>query len=100
MQLSLDEYVLQLKSELKPEPEVNNSDSYNIQFKYNDILYERRFKADDKIADLKIFVKMSIKTFNDIELCENFPRKIFNDDYKSVKEEGISKRQILYVKLK
>ena len=43
---------------------------------------------------------MSIKTFSDIELCENFPRKIFNDDYKTIKEDGISKRQILYVKLK
>jgi len=100
MQLSLDEYIVQLKSEIKKEPEENDPDCYSIQFKYNDLTFERRFKADDKIADLKLFAKFSVKTFSEIELSENFPRKIYDKDMGTIKEEGISKRQMLWVKLK
>jgi len=100
MQMSLNEYVIQLKSELKKEPGENDPECCLIIFKYNDFTYERRFSSDDKIADLKLFVKYSIQTFSEVELSENFPRKIFEKDFSTLKAEGISKRQILWVKLK
>ena len=43
--------------------------------------------------------QLKILLEGEIELYENFPRKVFNDNSKSIKSEGISKRQMLWVKL-
>jgi hypothetical protein len=45
------------------------------------------------------FVKLSLKTLSEVELFETFPRKIYNVDYLTIKEAGLSRNQILMVKL-
>jgi hypothetical protein len=45
------------------------------------------------------FVKVQLKTLNEVELFETFPRKVYNVDYLTLKEAGLSKHQILMVKL-
>ncbi len=100
MELSLQDYMNEIKNELKQEPDEKDPNSFLINFKYNEKSFERRFKGEDKIADLKLFVKYSIRTFSDVELKENFPMKIYDNDFSPISKEGISKRQILWVKLK
>jgi len=82
-----------------PEPEPNNPDNYNIVFKYNDVSYNRMFLGSNRIIDLKLYLKVMIRTFSNVELSENFPRKIYSNDSDTIKAAGLSKNQILWVKL-
>ncbi len=45
------------------------------------------------------FAKLKMRTFNNVELFETFPRKIYNQDHLTLKEAGLSRNQILYIKL-
>ena len=44
-------------------------------------------------------MKIKLRTFSNIELFETFPRKIYNNELLSLKEAGLSKNQILMVKI-
>jgi hypothetical protein len=45
------------------------------------------------------FTKVNLRTLSEVELFETFPRKVYNVDYLTLKEAGISKNQILIVKI-
>jgi hypothetical protein len=45
------------------------------------------------------FVKVNFRTLSEVELFETFPRKIYNVDYLTLREAGISKNQVLMIKL-
>lgn len=48
-QLSLDEYVKDLMNYLPEEPEKNDPDAYNINFKYDNQTFSRRFSSNNTI---------------------------------------------------
>ena len=45
------------------------------------------------------YVKVNLKILSEIELFETFPRKVYNIDYQTLKEAGLSRNQILMVKV-
>ena len=45
------------------------------------------------------YTKSQVRTFSNIELFETFPRKIYNNEALTLKEAGISRNQMLMVKL-
>ena len=45
------------------------------------------------------YCKLKLKTFSEIELFETFPRKVYNQELISLKDAGLSKKQILMIKL-
>ncbi len=49
--------------------------------------------------DLINYAKCELKTFSDIEIFENFPRKIYKDETLNLKEAKLSKNQCLMIKL-
>ncbi len=51
------------------------------------------------LKDLNNFVRCQIRTFSDVELFETFPRKIYNNSGLTLKEAGLSKNQMLMIKL-
>jgi thioredoxin 1 len=83
---------------LPAEPSESDMNSFNIIFKYNDMSLQRRFNPDDTIETLKLFVKSKVKSLREIELFEPFPRKVYVGN-SQIKSSGISKNQILLVKL-
>jgi len=93
-----EEIFIEIISTLPPEPSDNDENSFNIIIKYNDTSLQRRFNADDSIEIIKLFVKCKLKTLREIELFEPFPRKIYTGNGQ-IKTSGISKNQILTVKL-
>jgi thioredoxin 1 len=87
-----------LASLLSDEP-TEGSDTYNIIFKYGDETFKRRFLGTDSISQLKSYIQIQLKTSQGVELFEPFPRKIYSDDSALVNSSGLSKNQILMVKV-
>jgi len=94
-----DELFNELASSIPSEPEASDSSSYNIIVKCNEKNLQRRFRADDLINHVKLFVKSQVKTLREVELFEPFPRKVFNNDESSIKDSGLSKNQILLARI-
>lgn len=98
MQMSLDIYVSDLENQLPKEPS-ENEDCFTIMLRYEEHQLQRRFNGDNTINDVKNFVKSKLKTYNDIELFEAWPRKVYSDDFIKIKQSGFSKNQLLMVRL-
>ena len=81
------------------EPMEGAENSYNIVLKFNDSAYSRRFSGDDTIEVIKLYARAMMKTNQDVELFEPFPRKIYNNESVLIKSSGISKNQMLMVKM-
>jgi len=94
-----DENISQLLKKLPNEPTEGSENAYNIILKYNDNAYTRRFSGDDTIGNIRLYAKCCLKTSRNIEIFEPFPRKIYSDDLVILKTSGLSKNQILMVKL-
>ena len=45
------------------------------------------------------YCKLKLRTFSEIELFETFPRKVYIHEHLSLKDAGLSKKQILMIKL-
>jgi hypothetical protein len=45
------------------------------------------------------YSKFKLRTFSEVELFETFPRKVYNQEHLSLKDAGLSKKQILMIKL-
>ena len=93
-----EEIFYELINSISPEPLETDSNCFNLVFKFNDITLTRRFSPDATIEELKLFVKGNLKTLKEIELFESFPRKVYSGN-NSIKSSGISKNQILLVKI-
>jgi hypothetical protein len=89
----------ELEKSLPTEPNQNEENVYIISFKYNDSTFTRRFSPENLILHLKAFVKSKIKTLKDVELFENFPKKIYNTEDIKISESGLSKQQVLFVRI-
>jgi len=97
IQMSLEITMMDLEKLIPVEPSTNE-DGYNIIFKINDLTLQRRFKAENTIGDLINYCKYNLKSFKNIELMENYPKKIYSNETQKIKESGIGKNQVLMVK--
>jgi len=95
MKISLDIYVNDLIKNLPYEPLPNDEFAYDITIRVEDYQLNRIFPSSSRIIDIKNFVKSKIRTFNDVELSEAFPKRVFYNDMSTIKDEGLSKRQVL-----
>ena len=80
------------------EPTEDGDNVYEIMFKFNDKVFKRRFIGSNSIGEVKAFVRKEVNAGN-ISLFTPFPRKVYDNDAISIKEAGLSKREVLNVTL-
>jgi len=81
------------------EPE-DKSGCYTIIFKHDDKTLTRAFDPNNTIQDIINYAKVGNNLLHDIELFEPFPRKIYDKVNLKLSESGLSKNQVLMIKLK
>jgi thioredoxin len=81
-----------------PDEPPESDDVYTLAFKYNNNLFQRRFTFDNTIGQVKAFVKKQVNAGN-IKIFTPLPRKEYNDDNVTIKDSGLSKREMLNVAL-
>ena len=89
LELSLNEMVESIKNNLPQEPIEGDSSGLNIIIKDEDKTYNRRFNKSDKIRDIKNYLVTKKRTFNEIEIYENIPKKVYSNDESTLEEAGI-----------
>ena len=95
-QLSLQEYVEQIKRELPPEPHGNG---FIVSIKFNNQIFTRKWNGNAKIKHLKKYVQSKIPTINKIELLESFPRYAYSNDEATLMQSQFALNQVLIAKL-
>jgi hypothetical protein len=95
-QLSLQEYVEQIKRELPPEPYGNG---FIVSIKFNNQIFTRKWNGNAKIKHLKKYVQSKIPTINKIELLESFPRYGYSNDEATLMQCQFALNQVLIAKL-
>ena len=81
-----------------PDEPPEGENVFELAFKYNNEMFTRRFLDTNTIGQVKEFVKSKINAAN-IKIFTPFPRKVYNDSRKSLKNSGLSKREMLNVEL-
>jgi len=99
MELSMNDFVQDLEKRLPKEPSEDDSSCYKISFRCENQTISRRFNPTDFIRDIKNFLQSKLRTYNDIELSEAFPRKVYSEESKKLSECGFSKNQTLNAKV-
>lgn len=94
-QVSLNEYIEQIKRDIPPEPYRNG---FIVNIYYNKEVFTRKWNGNDKIRHLKKFVQSKIPTTNKIELFESFPRRIYSNDEATLMQCGFALIQTLHAK--
>lgn len=79
-----------------PEEPPEGDDTYEIAFKYNADTFTRRFLGDHTIGEVKNYVKSKVRAEN-ISIFTPFPRKVYDNNSQTIKEAGLSKREMLNV---
>lgn len=78
--------------------EPTEGDIYEIMFKFNDKVFQRKFLGTNTIGQVKAFVRKEANAGN-IMLFTTFPRKVYDNDGITIKDAGLSKREALNVSL-
>ena len=81
-----------------PEEPEDGENVYELAFKYNNDTFVRKFNGYNNIGQVKEFVKLKTNAAN-INIFTPFPRKVYNDNTISLKNSGLSKREMLNVEL-
>jgi thioredoxin-like negative regulator of GroEL len=81
-----------------PEEPPEGENVFELAFKYNNEIFTRRFLDSNTIGQIKEFVKSKTNAAN-IIIFTPFPRKVYNDNRKRLKDAGLSKREMLNVEL-
>ena len=79
-----------------PEEPNESDDTYEINFRYNNKTFGRRFLSVNTIGQVKAYVKSKTGLSN-IYLFIPFPRKVYDDDDALLLDVGLSKRELLTV---
>lgn len=93
LEMSMNEYVSDLEKTLPAEPSENDEHA-KLTFHNNDanvksIAFTRRFNPQDKISDLKNFVKIKARSYSNIRLMGQNVNKIFINDNETLEHAGI-----------
>ena len=99
MELSLVELIENLKISLPEEPSESEPNAINISIKEGNRTFERRFKKTDKIKDLKNYLTIKVRTFNDFEISDNYSKKLYSNDNLTFEESGILTNCVLNAKM-
>jgi len=99
MEMSMNEFVSGLEKGMPKEPNEGDPSAYKIAFRCESQTFSRIFASNDLIKDVKNFVQSKLRTFSDVEIFEAFPRKVFSNENVKIAESGISKNQMLNVKI-
>ena len=79
-----------------PEEPPESDDTYEINFRYNNDTFGRRFLCVNTIGQVKAYVRSKTGVSN-ISLFTPFPRKVYDDDDALLLDVGLSKRELLTV---
>jgi hypothetical protein len=83
------------------EPDANAPDSVNIQLRMPDgSKLQRRFSTGNKVGDIMNFIKKTRSDAKAVKLSTTFPKKVFEDASKTLKECGLTKNEALIVEIK
>ena len=75
------------------------SDGWKITIRYNNNIYERRWRYTSKIGDLKKYVQSEIPTLSKVELFTPFPRTVYDRDEMTLKDAGLWNNQTINAKI-
>ena len=81
-----------------PDEPPEGENVFELAFKYNNEMFTRRFLNTNTIGQVKEYVKSKTNASN-IKIFTPFPRKVYNDNRKRLKDSGLSKREMLNVEL-
>ena len=81
-----------------PEEPPESDDTYELNFRYNNETFGRRFLCVNTVGQVKSYVRAKIGVSN-ISLFTPFPRKYYDDDNAILLDVGLSKREMLNVGL-
>jgi ataxin-3 len=93
MELSLNEYIHDLEKSLPIEPKLKEN-SILVRFSYGKIIFERKFAKEDKLIDLKNYMKIKLRTYNDVKVSIKE-----EDDSRTLTELGLSNEVLLNVEI-
>lgn len=80
------------------EPTFDGDNVLEIMFKYNDKVFKRKFYASNLIKEVKAYVRKEVNAGN-VMIFSPFPRKVYDNDFITLQEAGLSKRESLNVSL-
>ena len=72
--------------------------TYELEFKFNNDTFSRRFLGDNTIGEVRAYVKNKVKGRN-VNIFTPFPRKVYDNDGQKIKDSGLAKREMLQVAL-
>jgi len=129
IEMSLNDYMVNIEKNIKKEPEENDPNCYTISFKTADQTFTRRFYPEDTIGvilyifyyknllvsildcffskilyflnkkDMVDYLKVQMKTSRTIEIFEMMPRKIYSDYSMKINDTHLSKKQFLMARI-
>ncbi len=96
----MNEYVDEIRKNLPKEPE-ESSEAVEVCFLQNrkkgPTVFNRKFNLNDKIGDIKNFVKMLFRTYGDVKLSGSISNKIYVNNNDSLKDAGLNEKETLIV---
>ena len=81
-----------------PEEPPEGDDAYELNFRFNNDTFGRRFLCVNTIGQVKAYVRSKTGVSN-ISIFTPFPRKVYDDDNAILLDVGLSKREMLNVGL-
>ena len=102
MEMSMNEYIQEIEQSIPVEPEFGTN-SVEILFKLNGnigvSIFNRKFNLCDKIRDMKNYVKMILRTYENVSLTGFSNNKIYVDDDESLMEAGLKDSETIVVNI-
>jgi hypothetical protein len=98
----MNEYIDVIKKNLPKEPEVGTN-SVQVTFKFNGkmgpSIFNRNFNYCDKIRDMKNYVKIILRTYENVSLTGLENNKIYVEDNVSLEDAGVKDREMIVVNI-
>ena len=102
MEMSMNEYIDDIKKSLPNEPEFGTN-SVQITFKFNGnmgpSIFNRNFNYSDKIRDMKNYVKIILRTYENVSLTGLENNKIYFEDDISLEDAGVKDKEMILVNI-
>jgi hypothetical protein len=99
LEFSLIEMVDSLTSKMPKEPEEADQNSITLKIKLGADTFQRRFNKQDTVQDVKNYVIIKVRTFNEIEISEGFPKKVYSEACQTLELAGISNNSVLIARV-
>jgi len=102
IEISMNDYVDDIRKIIPKEPE-ECSEAVEICFLQNrnkgPTVFNRKFNLNDKIGDIKNYIKMLFRTYGDVKLSGSVSNKIYINNNDSLRDSGFAEKETLIVEI-